>query len=292
MVVEVTMTSRTAVLQVAAAGSDRRSMPCRIQTAPLPPQSCWCRIARSTTSRWRNPRQLPDRRVRGRILYDFGGNACEGYSLEFRQVSETRYRRRQRRRPATCARRPGKTADAKSFKFNSQNYVDDSLVDTVDGHAEHDATTTRRRSHQAAAENLDLDAGLCSRPSTWCASSRPREPARPFSNFPVYDGSETGDKVFDTLTVIGRKIAPGERNHDDAAASEPKLAEVPRWPVTISYFDRGQAGRSGEQTPVYSIGFELYENGISRALTLDYGDFVVTGKMTLLEMKDRKPCLQ
>src|SRR5690349_7537144 len=26
--------------------------------------------------------------VRGRILYDFGGNACQGYSLEFRQVSE------------------------------------------------------------------------------------------------------------------------------------------------------------------------------------------------------------
>src|SRR5512135_3141712 len=26
--------------------------------------------------------------VRGRILYDFGGSACQGYSLEFRQVSE------------------------------------------------------------------------------------------------------------------------------------------------------------------------------------------------------------
>jgi len=26
--------------------------------------------------------------VRGRILYDFDGNACQGYSLEFRQVSE------------------------------------------------------------------------------------------------------------------------------------------------------------------------------------------------------------
>src|SRR5471032_2729433 len=26
--------------------------------------------------------------VRGRILYDFSGNACEGYDLKFRQVSE------------------------------------------------------------------------------------------------------------------------------------------------------------------------------------------------------------
>jgi hypothetical protein len=28
--------------------------------------------------------------VRGRILYDFSGSACEGYRLQFRQVSELR----------------------------------------------------------------------------------------------------------------------------------------------------------------------------------------------------------
>src|SRR5690348_5853400 len=30
----------------------------------------------------------PVESVRGRILYDFTGNACEGYALQFRQVSE------------------------------------------------------------------------------------------------------------------------------------------------------------------------------------------------------------
>ena len=61
---------------------------------------------------------------------------------------------------------------------------------------------------------------------------------------------------------------------------------MPRWPVTISYFDKDKAPKSGEQTPVYAIGFELYENGISRALSLDYNDFVVAGKLTSLEIKD------
>jgi hypothetical protein len=60
--------------------------------------------------------------------------------------------------------------------------------------------------------------------------------------------------------------------------------------VTISYFDHAVAENSGEQTPVYAITFELYENGISRALLLDYGDFVLTGEMTSLEIKDAKPC--
>jgi hypothetical protein len=42
--------------------------------------------------------------------------------------------------------------------------------------------------------------------------------------------------------------------------------------------------------PVYAIGFELYENGISRALSLDYNEFVITGKLTSLEMREPKPC--
>ena len=59
--------------------------------------------------------------------------------------------------------------------------------------------------------------------------------------------------------------------------------------MTISYFDRAQQGK-GEQTPVYAISFEAYENGVARALLLDYGDFTVSGDLTSLEMKDVKPC--
>ena len=33
--------------------------------------------------------------IRGRILYDFSGNACDGFELKFRQVSESQFRRRQ-----------------------------------------------------------------------------------------------------------------------------------------------------------------------------------------------------
>jgi len=58
--------------------------------------------------------------------------------------------------------------------------------------------------------------------------------------------------------------------------------------VTISYFDKTKSG--GEQTPIYAITFELYENGVSRSLLLDYNDFVVSGEMTSIEMKSDKPC--
>ena len=42
--------------------------------------------------------------------------------------------------------------------------------------------------------------------------------------FPIYDGSETGEKVYNSLTVIGREIGPGERDLADAASGNTVLA--------------------------------------------------------------------
>jgi hypothetical protein len=229
--------------------------------------------------------------VAGRILYDFDGNACQGYSLEFRQVSALDTGEG-KESTSDLRSTTWEDAAAKSFKFTSQNFVDESLVDTVDGHAEHDATKTAVDLEKPEPRTLNLDAGVVFPTEHMVRVINAARAGKTILDFPVYDGSETGDKVFDTLTVIGRKIAADDHSHDhdDAAAAEPKLAGAARWPVTISYFDKGKAQNSGEETPSYSIGFELYENGISRALTLDYNDFVVTGKLTSLTFKDTKPC--
>ena len=63
--------------------------PCRLRAAAPADSVIWPRTAPSTISSWRS-RTAAARieAVRGRILYDFSGNACEGYALQFRQVSE------------------------------------------------------------------------------------------------------------------------------------------------------------------------------------------------------------
>jgi EipB-like len=227
--------------------------------------------------------------VRGRILYDFNGNACDGYSLQFRQVSELDSGEG---KVSTSDLRSTtwEGGDAKSFKFTSQNFLDQDLVDTVDGHAEHGANATAIDLAKPEHKVLDIDAAVVFPTEHMVRVIEAARAGKTFLDFPVFDGSDTGEKVYDTLTVIGRKLAADERKHEDAADDEQKLAGVPRWPVTISYFEKGKAQKNTEQTPVYSIGFELYANGISRALTLDYNDFVVAGKLTSLEIKDLKPC--
>ncbi|MBV9628766.1 MAG: cell envelope integrity EipB family protein [Xanthobacteraceae bacterium] len=235
----------------------------------------------------RTPGKRQIESVRGRILYDFSGSPCEGYILQFRQVSE-------------LDSGEGKVAlsdlrantweegDAKSFRFNSTNYLNEKAVESADGNANRDGQGVTVKLAKPDAKTLNLS------PNTVFPTEHMRriieaaQAGKTILEFPVYDGSENGQKVFDTLTVIGRPIPPDEKKPTDAAAGMAELANMTRWPVTISYFDRTTPG--GEQTPVYAIGFEMFENGISRALNLDYGDFVVGGEMKELELKETKAC--
>ncbi len=227
--------------------------------------------------------------VRGRILYDFDGNSCDGYTLKFRQVSELNSGEG-KASTSDLRSTTWEGGDAKSFKFKSENFLDENLVDSVDGRAEHGAAATAVDLIKPQHKALDIDAAVVFPTEHMVRVIAAARAGKTILDFPVYDGSDTGDKVYDTLTVIGRKLAPDERKHADAADDEKKLAAVARWPVTISYFENGKTQKSTEQTPSYAIGFELYDNGISRALSLDYNDFVVAGKLVSLEIKEVKPC--
>ena len=96
----------------------------------------WLRTGRSTTSNW--PSRAAARGiegVRGRILYDFSGNACEGYELQFRQVSELDSGEG-KAALSDLRSTTWEDGDAKKFRFNSENLFNEQQTDIVDGHAE------------------------------------------------------------------------------------------------------------------------------------------------------------
>ena len=84
----------------------------------------------------------------------------------------------------------------------------------------------------------------------------------------VFDGSDTGKKVYSTLDHH-RAAAQGRQCANSAVAA--KLADVPRWPVTVSYFNEANK----DSAPDYTMSFDLYENGVSGSLKLDYGAFAL-----------------
>jgi hypothetical protein len=225
--------------------------------------------------------------VSGRILYDFSGNSCEGYALQFRQVSELNSGEG---KAAVSDLRTITWEDgaATSYRFQSQNKLDEKTVETVDGQAERRAGGVAVNLTKPGQKKFEAEAGLVFPTEHMRRIIAAARAGKPILELPVYDGSENGEKVFSTLSVIGSPIPPDQRIPTDAAAGQAALAGLTRWPVTISYFEKQSNG--GEQTPIYSISFELYDNGISRALVLDYNDFVLRGDMNSLEIKEAKPC--
>jgi hypothetical protein len=225
--------------------------------------------------------------VRGRILYDFTGNMCEGYALEFRQVAELD---NGEGKVSLSDLRSNTWEDgaAKTYRFTSQNYLNQKLLDSVEGKAERQASAVVVTLTKPEPKQVELDAGIVFPTEHVRRIIEAAREGKTILEFPIYDGSETGEKVYNSLTVIGRLIGPGEREHVDAAADNKLFAGMRRWPVTVSYFDRNKP--AGEQTPVYAISFDLYENGVSRTLVLDYNDFAITGTLKSLELKEGKPC--
>jgi hypothetical protein len=227
--------------------------------------------------------------VRGRILYDFSGSACEGYALQFRQVSELDSGEG---RVAVSDLRATSWEDgaAKRLRFHSRNYFDDSLRDSVDGQADRGQGNVTVELTEPDKKKLDFKTDVAFPTEHVRRVIAAAREGKTLLQVAVYDGSDSGEKIYDTLTIIGKAIPPDTQQPSDAIAKEAAFATMTRWPVTISYFDRSAGEKNGEQTPVYAITFELYENGVSRALVLDYGDFVLTGEMTSFEMKAAKPC--
>ena len=223
--------------------------------------------------------------ARGRILYDFAGSPCEGYALQFRQVTELDSG--EGKAAVSDLRTTNwEEGNGKSFRFVSQNLLNGQPVDAPEGSA--------RRENESVTITLTkplqkrLDGGNVVFPSDHMRRIiAAGQAGQSLLEIGVYDGSDTGEKLYNTLTVIGQAIGPG-RPPTDASAGQQALSSMKRWPVTVSYFDRAKT--DGDQTPLYSISFESFENGIARAIKLDYGNFVLSGELTSLEVREAKPC--
>ena len=225
--------------------------------------------------------------VTGRILYDFSGNSCEGYALQFRQVSQlnTGEGKATVMDLRTISWEDG---TATKYRFQSENKMDQKQVEAVNGQAERRSDGVAVNLTKPGEKKFDAEAGLVFPTEHMRRIIAAARAGQAILELPVYDGSENGEKVFNTLTVIGAPIPPDQKVPTDAAVGQKALTGLKRWPVTISYFEKESKG--GEQTPIYSAGFELYDNGVSRALVLDYNDFVLRGEMSSLEVQDTKPC--
>ena len=228
--------------------------------------------------------------ARGRILYNFSGSACEGYTSEFRQVSELDS---SEGKVTLSDLRSTSWEDGagKSYRFKIDARTNDSDSSPVDGIAERTGDHITVKLTQPQAKTFTLDGATVFPTEQIQRIVAAAKQGKSLVELTVYDGSDNGQKVYNTLSVIGQPIK-GEKavTSPDPSTSNEQMKSLTRWPVTVSYYDRDAKTGDGEQTPVYAMQFELFENGVSRALVLDYNDFVISGALGKFDVKDSKPC--
>jgi hypothetical protein len=173
--------------------------------------------------------------------------------------------------------------DASDFRFKVETKVDNAVAEAVDGkaHKKDSRVSVDLSKPKRAHVDIDMPAFFPSEHLLHIINAARAGEA--LLEARVYDGTGSGEKAFDTLTVIGKPIstpAVGKAAQTDA------LKGLKRWRAAVSYFESGK--RDGQ--PIYVLSFDLYENGISGALSLDYGDFVLKGEMKELSIQPATAC--
>lgn len=221
--------------------------------------------------------------ARGMIAFEFTGSPCDGYTQTLRQLTELQPGEGATRisdmRSATF-----EDAAGKRFAFKMETRIDANPTNEVDGHAQRapggaisvDLLKPKRKKFVLAPDILFPTEHL-----KYILAAA--EAGKHVLEERVYDGSDTGMKIYLTTTYIG---APTTRPVKEPAVNIPLLKGMRRWPVTITYFDNSRR----DELPNYILSFDLYQNGISRALRLDYGNFVLSGKMTSLKLVPTPAC--
>ncbi len=217
----------------------------------------------------------------GRMVYEFSGSACEGYTTNFRYV--TRIDTDDVSRLTDQQTTTFEDGAGKNFSFVTKSFVDQDLDTEVKGTATRGPEGTKVKLVKPKVADLSLR-------ESWFPTEHlvdllgKAERGEHFYETNLFDGSDSADRVMNTSVVIGkRKQSTPDDPEYSALAS---LKHDSYWPVTIAYFDT-KGDKARDMLPTYSISLRLHGNGVTRDLLMDYGDFSIKG--TLVDLDVFKP---
>lgn len=227
----------------------------------------------------------------GRLVYELKGSSCEGYEQSMRFVTRTATQDGELQ--VTDLRTTSwEDAPSKRLRFTSRNYQNAKLSEETQGDA--------KRSDSKGPATVELvkpsrsESGLP--PNVYfpiqhsMAVLQAARSGNLMLSADLYDGSDSGRKVYATSTIIGFERKPGAVKFPDLAASGERLTETSSWPVSISYFEK--KSNKGDAVPSYEMSYRFHENGVTSELTIDHGEFAFKGKLKELTFLPASPCPQ
>jgi hypothetical protein len=226
--------------------------------------------------------------VIGRLAIEVSGSECEDWTVNFRMVSQF-LNEDQTTRLLDTQSSTWEAGDGKSINVSQRHFVDSSLD------SESKVTATRDQDGQAHGtvdkpnpENFELAQGTIFPVMHLkrLLEAAVRGDIRDESN--VFDGTE-GRKSYTAITFIGKQQPKGTHKTQIKGGEETDLAKVRAWPAVISYYEQTQS-ENGDGLPTYEVVVEMFENGLSGDMLIDYGDYALDAKLANLQLKPYGKC--
>jgi hypothetical protein len=225
--------------------------------------------------------------VSGRMAYEVSGSECDGWTVSFRLVNRFDYKEGSPRLFDTQSS-SWETGDGKTMTYSEKEFVDnkqesEKRVSVVraekDSVGEVNITLPKEKKTSISAETV-----FPMRHQLRLMEAAAKGETRDVSL--VYDGSDE-EKTVRAISTIGKKVNAGEGKKDKDNAQAAPLQSLSSWPVTIGYYSTAE---DNAETPLYQINFDMYENGVSTGLVMDYGSFALSGKLAHLELLKAESC--
>ena len=226
--------------------------------------------------------------VNGRLAIEVSGSECEDWTVKFRMVSQFQSDDQTTRLLDTQSS-TWEAGDGKSINVSQRHYVDSSLDSESKVAAAQDAAgRTRGTVDKPKPQEFALADGTIFpvKHLQRLLEAAKRGELRDESN--VFDGTE-GSKAYTAITFLGRPREKGSHKTELVSKGGEELANVRAWPATISYYDQAQQ-ENNDGLPSYEVSVEMFENGLSGDMVIDYGDYALSAKLAKLQLKPYGAC--
>jgi hypothetical protein len=180
--------------------------------------------------------------------------------------------------------------DGLRFRFSQRELKNGDVDDEVSGEARLDGQDKGGKVEftKPKSSTLDLAPGVLFPTAHTIRLIERASAGDQFMAAKVLDGA-SDENASDVSAVIG---APqnAEASAADTAVKSP-LLQRPSWRVHLAFFPADSSDdKSGGDKPDYELDMRLLDNGVTRDMILDYGDFAIKAKLDKLEALPKPTC--
>jgi hypothetical protein len=172
------------------------------------------------------------------------------------------------------------TKDGTRLSFHTRQTSNGETTEALDGTAVLDRSGGRGHADFTSPEprRVTLPAGTLLPNAHTVAILQAAHAGKRFLSVPLFDGT-SADGAQDTFVTI----EPWQAPHTEKWSA---LSGLPSGRVHVAFFDRDQTAAE----PDYEIGMRYFDNGVSDDLAMNFGDFVMDGKLAQFEIRGPSRC--